>query len=361
MTLSAPRRIGFTLVELLVVIAIIGILIAVLLPAVNMAREAANRMNCKSNQKNIGLALTNHEVAHGAYPAGIAQCSTERFNVGGGAPCLGLNWAGAILNQIELERLSRELMGCLVNNNNVMADCFPEGSQLRKIPDIFTCRSSRSIDPEFNGGGVMKIPEFALAKGNYVGCFGAGTFINTGANAVLDGAFGVVTLTTRGPFDSVNPQANGKWKAGLRDGSSNQEFSLDGTSNTILISEVLPLRSSADGRGAYLYGGMGGSAFSALYPPNSPNPDPNISSPPPGTDRIPLCDTSIERGEDDSCKKDRTANAQAAARSNHPGGVVVCAVDGSVHFISDDIDLDVWHALATKRGPENELVPSWER
>src|SRR3954449_8651134 len=92
-----PPRHGFTLVELLVVIAIIGVLVALLLPAVQAARESARRMQCQNNLKQIGLALLNYESSHKALPAGYLS----DIDASGNDTGPGWGWAALILPQME--------------------------------------------------------------------------------------------------------------------------------------------------------------------------------------------------------------------------------------------------------------------
>src|ERR1041385_4560671 len=108
MSLSKSRFRGFTLIELLVVIAIIGVLVALLLPAVQQAREAARRSQCKNNLKQLGLALHNFESARRAFPAGFI--STPKGNVvnsDGTGP--GWGWGAYILSYLEESSLFQQI------------------------------------------------------------------------------------------------------------------------------------------------------------------------------------------------------------------------------------------------------------
>ncbi len=344
---------GFTLVELLVVIAIIGILIALLLPAVQMAREAARRAQCVNNLKQISLALLNHHDMMQSFPPGLPHCSPNKaYNSGGymglwrtggtqtGVFCQGPNWMSNIMPQIDQTTMNDKLLGCLDNECSATDDCDRNktGEPWRDFGDLtfpfMVCPSADVMEIEVDAWNIED-----LNKGNYAANFGSDTFMSFNDTSTA-GAFGVVIPAGTPNYSQQTTNApilKGRWKAGWGQGARIVDFT-DGTSNTLFISEVVGYDDATDGRGVWAWAGMGGSTFTAKYGPNSTN-----------NDVIPACSTQISTGSRLHCTQNQTTGAVwASARSQHPGGVNSSLGDGSVRFYTDGIDLNVWHALATR-------------
>ncbi|MCA9268335.1 MAG: DUF1559 domain-containing protein, partial [Planctomycetales bacterium] len=179
-----------------------------------------------------------------------------------------------------------------------------------------------------------------LTKGHYAACWGAGTYSTT--NSELDGTFGEVVLskTTTVKTDTA---FKGRWKMGAGKGTNISALQKDGTSKTMVVSEVRASNSSADTRGVWLFGGMGGASFTAKYTPNSVQKD-----------FVPGCTSTVDMPCDPLGSSDNDGVAWATARSEHSSGVVVGFGDGHAKFISENIEAAVWSALATKQGPTTE-------
>jgi hypothetical protein len=210
--------------------------------------------------------------------------------------------------------------------------------------------------------GVYQYSSSKFAKGSYAGCWGALIYNNTtdsgtniggvdaaATNSSHDGIFGEVTLAkTTATANDTNMK--GKWKMGSNKGTSFSDMQIDGTTKTMVISEVINLNSATDSRGAWMFGGMGGASFTAKYPPNSPQ-----------LDSIPVCnDAGLAPNDPLRCSATAVSagaesNAWATARSVHGGGVVVGFGDNHVKFIVESLDPFVWQAMATKQGPSNEV------
>lgn len=343
--IRSKSKSGFTLVELLVVIAVIAILVAILLPAINAAREAAWRNACINNTNQLCKALLIYEEANKSFPPGLPTCSTTASDNQGSAVCQGPTWMAAIMNQIEEVKKHKTLMECLDTKWNAAKDCSVGVGD--STPKILRCPSAVVGDAMVGYGYTLP-----LAKGSYAGCWGAGNYNNTtdsdtpiATTSADDGVFGEVKLS-KTTSTAMDANFIGKWKAGSNRGTTMAGLQ-DGTTKTILISEVLTSITSGDNRGAWLFGGMGGTSFTAKYPPNSSQ-----------NDVIPLCDASIPPSSVLNCTAIATAgqeaNSFATARSEHSGGVVAGFGDAHTQFIVDNIDPLVWKALATKQGPSIE-------
>lgn len=361
--MKVNRGQGFTLVELLVVIAIIGVLVAMLLPAVQAAREAARRTQCKNNLYQLSLACLQFESAHGSLPPGVPSCVDESLEwvQGGtqaGAWCQGPNWALNILGFLEYRREAEIVFQGLDEMWNPADDLEHYGDDIgqpqwnisKSTPVEFLCPSA-----EIAGQGAIigtgndsqsYHHDAYTSKGNYAVCWGSDDYMSYRDQRTA-GAFGVSKVKgwqDRWPRDARegHPAFRGGWKAGYGDGVDISQIS-DGTSKTLMISEVVTYDSPLDNRGGWVLNAMGSSNFTARHRPNASGANPNTM------DVIPMCERNIADTDRLKCRENRSNGAVwASARSDHAGGVIAAMCDQSVRFVEDSIDLAVWQALATR-------------
>ena len=315
---DTSRRTGFTLVELLVVIAIIGILVVMLLPAVNAAREAARRIQCTNNLKQIGLGLHTYLSAEGVFPPGIAD-RMQLHPQGPGSTYDTRCWMPLVLPYIEQQ--------ALYDTMKAWWDAHYVGGWNEFNTPTFLGDGTDVIVPTFccpSDGANYKttIPGFAGTQGfhgNVIACAGSGYYTPGNANADrLDGMFFA--------------------RSKIRD-----KHVVDGFSHTMMLGETvlvkdLPLK--WDCRGRYHNAVYGTAWFSAILPPNS-----SIG------DQMNAC--CVDAPPEAPClAAQSTADMYNRARSYHPGGVNIGIADGSVQFVSDQVDPTTFKALSTRAGAE---------
>lgn len=309
------RRSAFTLVELLVVIAIIGVLVALLLPAVQSAREAARRMQCSANQKQVALALHNYHSTMNRFPSG------QFIQVDATAPddWARWSWFSGILPYVEQQALA-DIYSTHLSTPRTGAHSYTNLPAKDAKVQVFMCPSDPANPKTTNGSSASNQQGF---HGNYMLNAGS-TFFNPGgaANSLnLNGLFYVLS-TTR--FADIT----------------------DGTSSTLFSSEILLVKDGAVGsgsedvRGRYHNSRHAGAFFSTLYAPNTTQPD-----------RFNYCINTVRNAPCTSTGTD----VITSPRSNHSGGVVASLADGSVRFLSNTINNVTFQALGTRNGAE--VVP----
>ena len=313
--MSGHKSNGFTLVELLVVIAIIGILVALLLPAVQAAREAARRTQCINNQKQQGLGMHNFASAYGHFPPG------DKLKV---PQMRGFDVFYLILPYIERADIWDQFD--LTNDGNY----WPPNLEPRRheIP-TYQCASDVAAGKRINFNPVYG----PLSLGNCAyACSVDGYRNDNGVYPNLS-------------FDSPT----GRRPVLYYDSKTTIVEIYDGSSNTIVLSEMLvgvdknspEVDSNVDLRG--LWSESFGCSFSGKLSPNS-----NLGD---------ECQTNCKDRPLDGLPAEPLhfpywGHLANAARSRHPGGVNVCMADGSVHFVQDTIDLALWQALISADGDE---------
>ncbi len=306
------HRGGFTLVELLVVIAIIGLLVALLLPAVQAAREASRRSHCLNNLRQLALAMQHYHDAKLMLPLGSRDAPRQ-------------TWTMHIWPYME--------QGNLASRNNLKGNFYePPGTIVNTLDGltgqyvpIYNCPSDFGVD--------QTAATYARRRGNYVVNWGNMKYGQNEALPVPASA----PQPTPGPFSHIRGSRLEPRKTRFADIT-------DGTSNTLLMSEVLKAWSPEDNdwRGD-IHNDDGVCRFHTLVTPNTSVADIIASG-----WFVPTGDPLMPAAAGASVAQ------VAAARSRHPGGVHAAMVDGSARFVTDNVGQSAWRAMGSMSNDEVE-------
>jgi prepilin-type N-terminal cleavage/methylation domain-containing protein len=308
--MKRSRRVGFTLVELLVVIAIIGILVGLLLPAVQAAREAARRMQCSNNIRQIGLALQNYEASYRTFPPGFISRVTGPWPGGGNAPIpeAGPGWSffAMILPYVEQTPLYNT-----IDFHQPITAPIHRVARGTKV-STYQCPSDTWSEPVTVWPSSIGISD--LAPMSYVGCLGGGDPAN---------APGYTALYEEQPF-------NGMFHRNI---PVRHAHITDGTSNTIGLGERASMFAPNG------WAGVIPNAQTVFSPPIARSRGQVVGQT--ARPAITMATVHIRTGGPNS-----PTGSPGGFWSPHTGGCFFLLMDGSTHTIMTTVEMQVFRAMA---------------
>ncbi|MES2793113.1 MAG: DUF1559 domain-containing protein [Planctomycetota bacterium] len=355
------QRRGFTILELLAVIAIIGILLALLLPAVQMARESARRTRCLNNLKQVGLALQNYHDTHRTLPPFSVWGGSGGEPLGGGIIPVGLmdhvargaspgshpdplqaNWMVLLLPQLDQAPLFQEF-----KSQQSISDA--DNATVRSTPLPFLKCSSDSFndaphDRLWLTGGSGNL----YARGNYGMNLGVNRncYVWPSAAGVCEDGF----VTDDPDFSSKNRTLTGNGIGGVNVSYRLSDFPA-GLSHMVAVDELRAGVHTVDNRGSWALGLAGASGtvshgyYRGIDDDHGPNHHDSAADDLVGCTQLHSVNSSLDRINMPcyrSANPLEEINIQATSRSQHSGGVYTLMLDGSAHFVSDNVNADVW-------------------
>lgn len=330
---------GFTLVELLVVIAIIGVLIALLLPAVQMAREAARRMSCTNNMKQLGLALHNYHDTYLTFPQynqlGAMAGASSGYAYSIHVKILPFIEQTALYDQIvtSTENFYENATGAegvTVSNNRLAAYVCPSDVP---FPEARQGNCNYPVSAGSNIGWDLSVARqngvFSFRTPNNFASITDGTSntIMVGEHITGDNQEGVYRVES----DVVRGLSWSAHQSTSQGAISQADVDAAGAACHASPSSHSSVSALRWNRGTFEY-----EVFNTLAPPNW---------------KYPSCMTST------STSNHGSSSGLYAARSRHPGGVNMTLADASVRFVNETVDLQTYHAMGSRNGGEAFQMP----